>query len=74
MHWNEIFHLLRYKVEQVLEAVSGFTNPFSSSFEDNEPYVLSVGVPAKSGIAKDLIEAGDMYRKAVADFLDSLLV
>ena len=28
---------------------------------------------AKPGIAKDLIEADDMGRKAVADFIDSLL-
>ena len=43
---------------------------FSSSFEGNELYFLSFGVPAKPGIAKDLIEAD----KAVADFIDSLLV
>ena len=53
---------------------SGSTNPFSSSFEDNELYFLSIGVPAKPGIAKDLIEADDTDRKAVADFIDSLLV
>ena len=47
---------------------------FSSSFEDNELYFLSFGVPAKPGIAKDLIEADDIGRKAVADFFDSLLV
>ena len=35
---------------------------------------LSFGVPAKPGIAKDLIEADDIGRKAVADFIDSLLV
>ena len=35
---------------------------------------LSFGVPAKPGIAKDLIEANDIGRKAVADFIDSLLV
>ena len=74
MHWNEIFNLLRCKVERVLEAVSGFTNPFSSRFEGNELYCLSFGVPAKPGIAKDLIEADDIGRKAVADFIDSLLV
>ena len=74
MHWNEIFNLLRCKVEWVLEAVSGFTYPFSSSFEDIELYFLSFGVPAKPGIAKDLIEADDIGRKAVADFIDSLLV
>ena len=28
----------------------------------------------KPGIAKDLIEADDIGRKAVADFIDSLLV
>ena len=35
---TEIFNLLRCKVEWVLEAVSGFTNLFSSSFEGNELY------------------------------------
>ena len=74
MHLNEIFNLLRCKEERVLEAVSGFTNPFSSSFKDNKLYFLSFGVPAKPGIAKDLSEADDIDRKAVADFNDSLLV
>ena len=74
MHRNKIFNPLRCKVERVLKAVSGFTNPFSSSFEDNELYFLSFSVPAKPGIAKDLIEADDIDRKAVADFIDSLLV
>ena len=36
--------------------------------------LLSFGYPAKSGIAKDLIEADDFGRKAVADFINSLLV
>ena len=31
-------------------------------------------MPAKPGIAKDLIEADDIGRKAVADFIDSFLV
>ena len=53
--------------------MSGFTNPFSYNFEDNELYFLSFGVPAKPGIATDLIEANDIDRKAVADFIDSLL-
>ena len=35
---------------------------------------LSFGVPAKPGIAKDLIEADDIGRKAVADFINPLLV
>ena len=74
MHQNEISILLRCKVERVLEAVSGFTNSFNSSFEDNGLYFLSFGVPAKPDIAKDLIEANDIGRKAVADFIDSLLV
>ena len=46
----------------------------SSSFEDNELYFLSFGVPAKPGISKDLIEANDIGRKAFADFIYSLLV
>ena len=37
-------------------------------------YFLSFGVPAKPGIAEYLIEADDIGRKAVADFIDSLLV
>ena len=70
MHWNEIFNLLRCKVERVLKAVSVFTNPFSSSFEDNVLYFLSFCVTAKPGKAKDLIEADDIGRKAVADFIE----
>ena len=35
---------------------------------------LCFGGPAKPGIAKDLIEANEIGRKAVADFIDSLLV
>ena len=35
---------------------------------------MSIGVPANLGIASDLIEADDIGRKAVADFIDSLLV
>ena len=35
---------------------------------------MSFGVPAKPGIAKDLIEADDIGRKAVADFIDSTKV
>ena len=31
-------------------------------------------MPAKPGIAKDLIEADDISRKAVAAFIDSLLI
>ena len=37
-------------------------------------YFLSFGVPAKHGIAKDLIQGDDIGKKAVADFIDSLLV
>ena len=48
--------------------------PFSSSFEDNELYFWYFGVPAKPGIAKYFIEAGDRGRNPVADFIDSLLV
>ena len=47
-----------------------YFNPFSSSFEDNELYFLSFGVPAKPGIAQDFIEADGIGRKAVADFID----
>ena len=70
----KIFNLLRCKVERVQEAVSGFTNPLGSSFEDNEVYFLSYSVTAKPGIAKNLIGAADIGRKVVTDFIDSLLV
>ena len=56
------------------EAVSGFTIPFSSGFEDTELHFLYFGVAAKPGIAKDRIEPGDIGRKAVPDFIDLLLV
>ena len=52
--------------------MSGFTNPFSYSYEDNELYFMSFGVPAKRGMAKDFIEANDIGRKDVANFIDSL--
>ena len=72
LHCNEMKYLIC--LERVLETVSGFANPFSSSFEDNELYLFSFGVPAKHDIAKDLIEADDIGRKAVAVFIDSLLL
>ena len=74
LHRYEIFILLRCQIDRVLEAVSGFSNPFSSSFEDSELHFLSFCVPTKHGIFKNLIEADDIGRKTVADFIDSLLV
>ena len=78
---KQLFNALKRNIQsaqmqsrRVLEAVSGFNNPFSSSFEDDELYFWSFGVPAKPGIAKELIEADDIGRKAVEDFIDSLLV
>ena len=59
---------------RVLEAVSGFTNPCSSSVECKELYFLSLGVLVKPGIALDHIEADGIDRKAVTDFTDYILV
>ena len=67
-------NILSAQMQCVLEAVSGFTNFFSSSFTENELYFLSFGVSAELGIARDLIGADGICRKAVADFTDSLLV
>ena len=39
-----------------------------------KPYFLSFVVPAKPGIAKYLIDANDIGRKAVSDFIDPILV
>ena len=36
--------------------------------------IFVFGVPARPGITKDFIEADGFGRKAVADFIDSLLV
>ena len=55
------------------EAVSGFINPFSSGLKTMN-CSLYFGVAAKPGIAKDLIEPDDIDMKAVADFIDLLLV
>ena len=59
----------------MLEAVSGF-GPILLVLvlKTMNPPFLSLGVPAKSGIAKDRIETDDIGRKAVVDFMDSLLV
>ena len=63
-----------HDVKRVLGAISGFINPFGSSVEDNELYCLSSGIPAKPDIAKDLIEAQDIGRKAMEDFINTRLV
>ena len=61
----------KHDVKQVLEAVSGFINAFSSSIEDNELFFLSRGVPAKPDIAKNLLEAqlrtlaGKLYKTSL---------
>ena len=56
----------------MLEAVSGFTNPFSFSFEDNELYFFSFVVPAKPGIAKDFLRlmtsAGRLLQTSLTHF------
>ena len=44
-------------MKRVLVAISGFTNPFSSSIEYNKLYYLPSIVPAKPDIAKELLEA-----------------
>ena len=55
------------------DAVSGFINPFSSVSKTMN-CSLYFGVAAKPAIAKDLIEPDGIGRKAVADFIDLLLV
>ena len=51
------------------EAVSGFTSPYSSGLKTMN-CSLYFGVAAKPGIARP----DDIGRKAVADFIDLLLV
>ena len=56
----------------MLEAVSGSTNPFGPSFEDNELYFFSFGAPAKPGIAKDFLRlmtsAGRLLQTSLTQF------
>ena len=66
--------MLRCNGLQDAETVSCFTNPVSRSAEDNELFFLSLGVPAKPVIAKDLIEADGIRRKDVGEFIYSHLV
>ena len=68
-------NLLRCRVERVPGGSFWLhqSSPHSSSVKDNKLYFLSLGVLAKPVITKDLIEADDIDRKAVADFTDSLL-
>ena len=61
MHQNEI---------RVLEAVSGVTNPFSSSFEDNELCFLSFEVPAKPGRANILLRLTRLARRLLQTALN----
>ena len=81
MEWCIIHHITAQYIEttlqctemiRVLEAVSGFTNPFSSSFEDNELCSLSFGVPAKPCIANILLRlmtlAGRLLQTALNHF------
>ena len=67
MKWYITHHIRAQYVEHLFNAL------LCSSFEDNELFFLSFCVPAKPSIAKDLIEADDIDRKDVADFIDSLL-
>ena len=72
-----------HDVKRVLrEAISGFTNPFTNllsfinpfsfSVEDSELHYLPSIVPAKPGIAKDLLEAQDIGSKGMEDFIANI--
>ena len=60
--------MLRCKVERELEAVLGFTNPFTSSFEDNELYFLSFGVPSKPGLLRLMTMVGRLLQISLTHF------
>ena len=61
-------------VKRVLEAIAGFTNPFSSDVNPDELYCLSSGVPAKSEVANDLLQAPVIGQKSMEDFIKLRLV
>ena len=66
--------MLGCKVERVLERQFLASPILSVLVLKTINCSLYFGVAAKPGIAKDLIEPDDIGRKAVADFIDLLLV
>ena len=61
-------------VKRVIDAISGFTNPFSSDVDGNSLYCLSSGIPAKPEIEKDLLEATAIGQTAMKEFINTRLV
>lgn len=61
-------------VNKVIEAICGFTNPFSTDNNPDELYCLSSGVPAKPDVAADLLKAYKIGQTAMEDFINSRLV
>ena len=74
MHWNEIFNMLGCKVECVLERQFLASPILLVPVLKRMNCSFYFGVSAKPGIAKDLFEPDDISRKAVAVFIDLLLV
>ena len=66
--------MLGCKVEQVLEMQFLASPILLVLVLKTMNCILYFGVAAKPGIAKDLIEPDGIGRKAVADFIDLLLV
>ena len=61
-------------VKHVVEAIPGFTRPFSSDVNVIELYCLSSGVPDKPDVADDLLKAQDFGQKSIEFFIKAGLV
>ena len=58
----------------IIDAISGFTNPFSSEINPDELFCLYSVVPAKPNVANDLLHAPDIGVKSMDTFIKSRLV
>ena len=62
------------KFKRLTDAISGFTNPFSSEINPDELFCLSSGVPAKPNVANDLLQAPDIGATSRDTFIRTRLV
>ena len=60
-------------VKKVVDAICGFTNPFEVENRD-ELYCLSSGIPANSTVSDNLLQATDLGKKAMEQFIKERLV
>ena len=65
---------MKTDVKRTEEAISSFTNPFSTEQNCNELYCLSSGVPAKEEVANDLLNVMKKGKLCFDEFVKDRLV